>query len=179
MFTLSFRKSNSKRYGEVCKLADCFNDHSLEDDRHTIKISLNEVFIKWDFFNLLFWRTVDWRMSYFGFDEFDVHSHSDKTRIFYALQQAHLDWVCMSEKYISNLSLAELDIESVEVIRAKAFNNTDINKMLDYLIAVKNNLRYRKEYGDLNFETPLRNSDCIGRRSRREKNKEKENGREG
>lgn len=179
MFTLSFKKSNSKNYNEVKKLASYFNDNSFENDRHTVVIGLKEIFEKWDYFNLLFWRTVDWKQSFFGYDEFNVYSHSEKTRIFYALQQAKSDWLCMSEVYISNLSLAALGIEELEILRAKAFNGVDTDRMLDYLVAVKQRLRYKEEFGHLNFETPLRNSDCIGRRSRREKNKEKENGREG
>lgn len=175
MFTLSFKKSNSKNYNEVKKLASYFNVHTFEDDRHTVVIGLKEIFEKWDYFNLLFWRTVDWKLSYFGYDEFNVYSHCEKTRIFYALQQAKCDWICMSETYVSNLSLAALDIEELEILRAKAFNSVDTDRMLDHLITVKHRLRYNEEFGHLNFETPLRNSDFAGRRARKERKNNENN----
>lgn len=179
MFTISFKKSHSKHYKDVKKLASYFSDHIFADGRHTVHIPLKEIFEKWDFFNLLFWRTVDWKESYFGFDEYNLYSHCEKTRIFYALQQAKTDWICMSEVYISDLSLAALRIEDIEVLRAKAYNSVDTDRMLDWLVTEKQRLRYQEEYGHLNFETPLRNSDIAGRRLRRMIKKQQEENQKG
>lgn len=90
MFTLKFHKSKSKNYPLVEKLANKFSEHTFENDLHTIHISIKELFEKWDYFNLMFWKSVDWVDSTFGYDGFDLHGHEDKTRIFYALQQAHV-----------------------------------------------------------------------------------------
>lgn len=171
MFTIRFHKSKSKNYSLVKKLAEKFNEHTLTDDLHTIHLSVKELFEKWDFFNLIFWKSVDWVDSTFGYDGFDLHGHEDKTRIFYSLQQAHVKWICLSEAYLSRIAPAYFDETLIDRIKDEVFNPEDTDRILDLLIAEKNMIEYKNEFGHIEFETPLRNSDFVGRRLRRDEKK--------
>ena len=175
MFRLSFKKSHSKNYKEVLKLASYFKDHKFKDNRHLITMSLTEVFSKWEFFNLLFWLTVKWKGSYFGFEEIDLYSHTDRTRIFYALQDSHLNWLCVTDIYIARLHLVAKGEMSIEELRAEVYNDYHSNWILDVLVAEQNKVKFEKGFGHLDFETPLRVSDFGGRRARREAKKNEEN----
>ena len=159
MFTLIFRKSHSKNYHEVLKLASVFDYYVIEGDKHRIDFDIKEIFEKWDFFNLLFWRTVDWKGATFGYDGINLHSHCDKTRIFYAVQDARVNWLCFSETYIRQLYRIRLGKASYEEIKTEVFNEEDMNKFLDLYLEAKYRFDYEEEYGHLNFKTPKRNSD--------------------
>lgn len=171
MFTLKFRKSKSKNYPMVVKLADKFSEHSFNGEQHIIHISIKELFEKWDYFNLMFWRSVDWVGTTFGYDGFDLHGHEDKTRIFYSLQTAHTKWICLSEDYLSQIAPAYFDESLIERIKDGVFNTEDTDRILDYIIAEKSRSDYEREYGDLKFRAPLRNSDFLGRYLLREEKK--------
>lgn len=174
MFVISFLKSSSKFYNEVKKLASFFNDHIFDGERHTVTISLKECFEKWDFFNLLFWRTVDWRQSYLEFDGYKLYSHSDKTRIFYAVQSAKNNWLCITEIYARDLDRVVLGIDSADEVRSRAFSPDNADQMLDWLVVEKERLRFLQEFGDIKFEAPLSLIDYEGRRKRREERKKDE-----
>jgi hypothetical protein len=171
MFTLKFRKSRSKNYPLVERLAENFYEHSFENDTHCIHLSIKELFEKWDYFNLIFWKSVDWVGSTFGYDGFDLHGHEDKTRIFYSLQTAHVKWICLSESYLSQIAPAYFDEKLIERIKDEVFNTEDTDRILDFILAETNRKGYEKEYGHLKFRAPLRNSDFIGRRLLREEKK--------
>lgn len=150
MFTIKFRKSRSKNYTIVEKLARNFDDHSFENDMHVIHISVKELFEKWDFFKLMFWRSIDWVGSSFGYDGYDLHGHEDKTRIFYALQSAHVSWICLSEDYISRIAPIYFDKSLDEKLRRIIFNEKDTDQLMDLLLAEKKREEFQKEYGTLN-----------------------------
>ena len=94
-FTLKivFRGSRSKFYNRVVKLASLF-DNFIQEDVNVVIITSKELFEKWEFFNLIFWKVVDWKGSILEYDGMQYHSHTDKTRIFYALQHAHVVHIC-------------------------------------------------------------------------------------
>lgn len=167
MFTIKFKISKSKNYSIVRKLAAKFSDYSIIDGVNTIHISIKEIFEKWDFFNLLFWKTVDWKGTTFGYDGYDLHSHCDKTRIFYALQEAHTNWICMSEYFLRRIAPAYFESGKLDDIRHEALGQY-MNFILDRILVAKNRDEYINEFGYLNFKVPLRNSDFIGRKERRE-----------
>lgn len=160
MFTLKFRKSHSKNYHEVLKLASVFDNYVVEGDEHHVDFDIKEIFEKWDFFNLLFWRTVDWKGATFGYDGYHLYSHCDKTRIFYAVQAARVNWLCLSEGFIKQLYRVRLGQASYEEIKKETFTDEErINFFLDLCLEAKCRFDYEKEYGHLNFKTPRRNSD--------------------
>ena len=171
MFVLKFSISKSKNYPLVSKIAGKFNEHVFEDGQHIIHISIKELFEKWDYFNLMFWRSIDWVGSTFGYDGFDLHAHGDKTRIFYALQTAHAKWLCLSEDYLSRIAPAYFDESILDRIKGEVFNSTDTDRILDLLLAESNRDKYKMEFGHLNFKAPLRASDF-------ENSSEARNGRE-
>lgn len=175
MFILKFRKSKSKNYPLVEKLAGNFNEHTFDGMEHIIHISVKELFEKWDFFNLMFWKSVDWVGSTFGYDGFDLHAHEDKTRIFYSVQTAHNKWICLSEGYLTSIAPLYFDESLIDRIKDVAFNENDTDYILDLLLAETYREKYKEEYSHLKFRAPLRNSDFIGRRLLREEKKMSEN----
>lgn len=98
-----FPPSRSKFYPRVMNLAKEFdnfkpgNPNILTIDRE------GELLEKWEFFNLLFWRIVDWKGSAVEFDGQKYQGHSDKTRIFYALQLEKQSHVCLVVDRIKEL----------------------------------------------------------------------------
>ena len=171
MFTLKFKKSKSKNYPLVEKLVQKFSAHTFDAGMNTIKISLKELFEKWDYFNLMFWRSVDWEGTTFGYDGFDLHSHTDKTRIFYALQLAHIKWIGLSEDYLASVAPLYYNSSLEDELRKNIFTEKATDYIIDLILAEKFCKDYYREYGYLNFKAPLRNSDFFGRRMAREEKK--------
>lgn len=147
MFTLKFRKSASKYYPTVLKIVQTFDDHVFENDVHTIKLTVKELFEKWDYFNLLFWKVLEWGGSSFGYDDYNLLSRSDRTRMFYSLQSAHSMWIGLSEDYIKRLAPVYFDKSIEPKLRDLIFNEIDINRLLDLLLAEKKRDEFQKEYG--------------------------------
>jgi hypothetical protein len=99
---ISFRHSRSKFYSRVVKLASEFDDFK-QDGVNVVSITEVELLEKWEFFNLLFWKTVDWKGSVLEYDGMKYYGHSDKTRIFYALQHSHAIHICSQVRRIKEL----------------------------------------------------------------------------
>lgn len=68
-----------------------------------MSIEKAELFGKWDYFNLIFWKTVDWKGASLEYEGIQYHGHSDKTRIFYAVQMAQTDHICTTVDQIKKL----------------------------------------------------------------------------
>lgn len=154
MFKLTFNKSRSKFYDEVLKLSSYFRNSRLEDNIHSVEFDINECFEKWDFYNLLFWRTVDWKGSTFGYDGVQVSNHSNKTRLFYALQEANTLWVCLSESYLSQMHLVVLGKITMDELKKRVFNTKDTDFMLDLYLVAQARLDYDREFGQYKFKAP-------------------------
>lgn len=147
MFILNFRKSSSKNYPLAEKLAGVFDNHLCSNDTHSVQITLKELFEKWDYFNLLFWKTQGWVGSSFGYDDYNLLSLEDRKRLFYSLQSAHSMWIGLSADYLKRLAPVYFD-ESIEPkLRDLIFNEKDINRLLDLLLAEKKRDEFQKEYG--------------------------------
>ena len=171
MFRMKFKKSRSKNYPLVEKLESKFYEHTIENDTHSIDISVKELFEKWDYFNLMFWKSISWEGSTFGYDNYDLHSRTDKTRLFYSLQLAHTRWINLSEQFLKLIAPVYFDGELIDPLRVDVFNEEEVDRLLDLIISEKNLIDYKEEFGDLKFEAPLRNCDFEGRRLAREKKK--------
>lgn len=89
----------------------------------------------------------------------NLQSHIDKTRIFYALQQARTSWLCLSEVFIRSLYRVEFEEITIDTLRQTAFNERDTDRLLDYYLAEKSKTEFKQEYGHLNFTEPQRNSE--------------------
>lgn len=171
MFKLKFKKSRSKNYPLVEKLASKFYEHTFDEDLHTVNISVKELFEKWDYFNLMFWKSISWEGATFGYDDYDLHSRTDKTRLFYSLQLAHTRWINLSEQFLKLIAPVYFDGELIDPLRVDVFNEEEVDRLLDLIISEKNIIDYKEEFGGLKFEAPLRNCDFEGRRLAREKKK--------
>lgn len=86
--SIHFSTSRSKNFDKAVKLAQNFEGFK-PGPVNVVSLNIHEVFEKWEYFNLLFWATVDWKGTILELDGMKWHSHSDKTRIFYALQHSH------------------------------------------------------------------------------------------
>jgi hypothetical protein len=121
MFTLHFPKSRSKNYPKAVKLAAKFAGYTCENGINMLSIEKREVYEKWEYFNLLFWMIVDWSGVTIEYEGVRLYSHCDKTRAFYALQQAHSNWMwgisnSIIEHYSPNIErkkMAGLDVDSM------------------------------------------------------------------
>lgn len=134
MLVLSFGKSTSPRYRNAVKLAENFSTYSKSENKIFISLPVKEVFEKWEYFNQLFWTVVDWKETTLLYEDMMYHSHTDKTRIFYALQNSHWKWINYVEEKVSslyNIPAKDLDIENL--------NTQDIDdKTADLLIDLYN-----------------------------------------
>ena len=116
MLVLSFGKSTSPRYSNAVKLAENFSTYSKSENKIFISLPVKEVFEKWEYFNQLFWTVVDWKETTLLYEDMMYHSHTDKTRIFYALQNSHWKWINYVEEKVSslyNIPAKDLDIENL------------------------------------------------------------------
>lgn len=96
LFSISiiFPASRSKNFGKVLNLAREFENFT-PGNPNIVQINREEELLeKWEFFNLLFWRTVDWKGSAIEFEGQRYQGHCDKTRIFYALQFEKQNHIC-------------------------------------------------------------------------------------
>ncbi|NDV93519.1 hypothetical protein D0T84_01130 [Dysgonomonas sp. 521] len=122
MLTLSFGKSTSPRYRDAVKLAEKFTGYKNTGGKISVLLSVKEVFEKWEYFNQLFWTAVDWKETTLSYEDMTYHSHTDKTRIFYALQNSHWKWINYVEQKLSlqfnisedNLDLSKLDTTNID-----------------------------------------------------------------
>lgn len=167
MFAITFKKSKSKNYKQVLDIASNFRNYQNIEGVHRVEMTVKELFEKWEFFNLLFWRTVDWKGSTFCFDKIELHSHCDKTRIFYALQQSHTEWINMYTTFSSKMYKVYKDQMTMDEARLESFNEKDIDHILDKYLRAAGRFSYYEQFGHLNFEAPFANSDFAGRRIRR------------
>ena len=152
MFRVKFNKSKSKNYDEVVKLAGYFNEYVFVNDRHIIDIPLKELFEKWEYFNLIFWKTDNWIGSTFGYNDFDIHTKEAKKRLFYAVQQAHSMWLNLSVAYLRQLAPIYFEDSFDEEIRNEVFNQEDVDRILDLLLAEKHRIIFREKFNNIDDE---------------------------
>ena len=128
IFKLQFNKSKSKYYSQAVKCAQNFYEHKFEAGKHVVIITVKELFEKWDYFNELFWLVVGWNDSTLGYDDYNLHSLSDKKRLFYSLQLAHGRWICLSEQYLKRISELYFEESFDEELRDIVFNEQDVDE---------------------------------------------------
>jgi len=122
--------SRSKNYLQAIRLAEEF--HYFErDDSNIVHIGLKEIFEKWEYFNLLFWRTVNWKGMSLVWNRMHFQSHTDKTRIFYALQQAHVSYICYLEESIRNVWKVPFNLIDLDEIELSGYNSDDIDMLIE------------------------------------------------
>ncbi len=115
-FTLqiTFRKSHSKFYSEVISLCKIFKDFK-KGDVNILNTNRDEVYAHWGEFNLIFWKTVDWRGATLAYNGNVFGDHSDKTRIFYAVQDNRLNHLCSVINDIQKLGKGVKPIDALSM----------------------------------------------------------------
>lgn len=122
---VSFKRSISKKYNEALKLSSEFKNAEIGDEGVWLDLPIKEIFEKWDSFNTLFWIVIDWKGSYLEYEGMQYLSHTDKTKLFYALQLSKMKWINFVENKVANLYNEETG----------EYNTKNIDsKTADYLI---------------------------------------------
>lgn len=117
MLTLHFNKSKSVKLSSVLRWSAIFSGYVDNGNDISIALPVKEVFEKWEDFNSIFWTAVDWKGTFFHFEDMEYHSHTDKTRIFYALQNSHWKWMNYIEGKIAqiyNTTVEELELNKID-----------------------------------------------------------------
>ena len=137
MLTLSFGKSTSPKFRDAVKLAEKFTSCVKTDNRTSVSLPVKEVFEKWEYFNQLFWTVVDWKDTTLKYEDMVYHSHTDKTRIFYALQNAHWKWLNYVEEKISSLYNISGDNLNLKDLNTQNIDDKTIDLLIDMHIIKK------------------------------------------
>ena len=125
-----FPESRSKNYKQALDLAYKFENYE-SGKLNIIDVKIKEVFEKWEYFNLLFWRTVDWNGTIIEWEGMKFNSHSDKTRIFYALQHAHDGYINFLEAKIKELYRVKLGELSFDDLDSFVYTDSDTDLMIE------------------------------------------------
>jgi len=136
LLILHFPVSRSKYYPRAITLAEKFERFD-SGQNNTVSMIMAEVFEKWEYFNLLFWKVVDWSGMILEFEGVRYQAHSDKTRIFYALQLAHDKHICYMEARIREMHRVQIGEIKMEEIDEIIYSDDDMNMLIDYYKIVK------------------------------------------
>ena len=85
MLSISFKESKSKNFKEVLKLSRKFN--GFEESKFTLKISKQDVYLKWGDLNLIFHHTLKWKGTFLNYREVYISDYADMKRVFYEIFQ--------------------------------------------------------------------------------------------
>ena len=140
MITITFPQSRSKNYKETMKYALFFKGFRQENSMNILELPLREIIEKWEWFNLVFWFVVDWRGTTVNYENITYYSHSDKTAIFYALQQIHSNYT--TSKLVTSYKTAPIRSEMLKVDPAK-LSNEQVDHLIDVMMIKINS---RKQY---------------------------------
>lgn len=128
---LSFNKSRSKYFNDAVVIASTFSGFSYSDNCVTVDLTMKDIFERWQYFNNLFWTVVDWQGSALEYEGLKYFSHCDKTRLFYALQDAHTKWIgLMAQKLSGSHKVYTGDI-TMEQLEEQVINDESINRLID------------------------------------------------
>lgn len=128
---ISYRNSKSKNLKRAINASKEF-DEAYFGPVNRVTIQLKEVFEKFEFFSELFWITVDWKGTTVEYDGMKYLSHTDKTMVFYSLQQAYLNWRnCTSEKLVNSYRIYTKQATE-EMIDDETLTNEQADRIIDY-----------------------------------------------
>ncbi|MDR1585209.1 MAG: hypothetical protein LBS07_03405 [Prevotellaceae bacterium] len=131
MIILTFPKSRSKNYLHAVKLASKFDGYAGERNNNAVSFAPKDINEKWEYFSMLFWTTVDWSGTFIEYDGDRFYSHSDKTRIFYALQEAHSNWMWNTSSRIIQHFSPNIESKKAESLDIDSMTNKQIDELID------------------------------------------------
>lgn len=122
MISIHYKKQNSIKFESVVKLSQEFSDFNFIKEEYIINLSVKEIFEKWYYFNRLFWTILEWDNMYISFYGNNIYSKSDKEDVFYALQNAHFNWIenikenisIIFDIYKDDIDINKLDTKNID-----------------------------------------------------------------
>lgn len=143
---IKYNQSRSLKYKEALKLSGFFTDFQQMESLNVLDIRIKEVIEKWEWFNELFWILVDWKGTTLTFDGITYHSHQDKTRIFYTLQQIHTNWInYTSERLITAYNLID-PVSELLKLDPKKMTDDQVSQLIDVMLEKKRTKDEFEEY---------------------------------
>lgn len=131
MLTLTFNKSRSPKIPHILKWIEIFDDYEV-GNHIRITLSIKEIFEKWQAFSDVFLSVQGWKGTIVSYDGMDYYSHSDKQRVFRALQNAHVNWIDYTENKINQLYKVYTGEMTIKELDRKALNNEIADRLIDY-----------------------------------------------
>lgn len=141
---LHFPTSRSKNFATIKKLAGYFENFE-EGEMNVVTVLMKEIFEKWDYLCPLFWGTVDWKGSVLELDGMKWRSHYEKTRLFYALQEAKTAYICFIEQKYAHLHRVHLKDMTYDELHSRLYNDDEMNYLIEKFSTTKINEEIEKE----------------------------------
>lgn len=141
MIILSFKKSSSKYFNDALTIASSFEHFRFLNNEVIIELLVKDIFERWEYFNNLFWTVVTWQGTYIEHQGMKYYSRTDKTKLFYCLQQAHTSWMNMVGDKLKELHLIYKGDITLEELERKFFIESEIDKLLDLIFKNQNDER--------------------------------------
>lgn len=136
LLILHFPVSKSKFYPDAIRLSKKF-ERFEQGQTNRVCMTMADIFEKWEYFNLLFWKVCDWSGTILEFEGVRYQDHSDKMRIFYALQLAHVKHLCYVLDRIKQMHRVHVGEIKMEEINNIIYSEDDMNNLIDYYQIVK------------------------------------------
>jgi hypothetical protein len=127
---LTFRQSTSKNYKEAIGMSKMFEEVSFTE-LNRVTIQIYEVFEKFEIFANLFWLTVDWKGTTIEYSGMKYHCHSDKTMIFYSLQQSYQNWRDFTSYKLVNTYRTYKGEDTPEAIETEYMTSEQADMIID------------------------------------------------
>lgn len=86
MLKISFATSSSKNFKQALSIAKKLN-YKIDNDSYIVELSLNEVFNKWEYINLLLHIVDKWKSFEISLDDVVCTTNKDYRALFYAIQE--------------------------------------------------------------------------------------------
>lgn len=133
MVTLSFQHSKSKRYKEAIAALKHFKGATINANEVVVQFTYTDIFERWEWFNLLFWITVDWKGTWVMWDKYKFYSHHDKVRVFYGIQTCHSKFMWQINRMMKTLPVIFYIDENGINSRALPENADDLIDIYSYI----------------------------------------------
>lgn len=146
MIIITFRQSKSVRYKEVLRYCLFFENFTQGQEFNTLELSIRDIIEKWEWFNLLLWIVLDWKGTTVKHEGVTYHSHQDKTKIFYALQQIHTNWMNYTEEKLIQAYKVVPPKSQLLDVDPETLTDEQINQLIDVMMTkIQSRKRYEAE----------------------------------
>lgn len=135
---IRFNHSRSKFYKEALMLTGKFDNRTF-GERNEVTIPIKEIFEKWEFFSRLFWLVIDWKDTTVEYAGMEYHSHTDKTAIFYSVQQSRYGWLNFLRHKLRNSFKVVTGEKTMQEIESEYMTDNQANYLIDLYLNINKN----------------------------------------